>query len=103
MARPKPTVLLEFKSKNFRTEQILQADAIYAVYYKDRPFNFKSISNTEGDIKYKKTVFVNSGHAFGLASKLNKQFKTTDFSVRKFSDQGTTVVKNSNDEGTITA
>jgi hypothetical protein len=38
--------------------------------------------------KYKKVSFSNSGHAFNLAERLNKIFKTTDFAVYKL-DQGT--------------
>jgi hypothetical protein len=33
--------------------------------------------------KYKKVSFSNPGHARNLAKKLNKLFKTTDFSVVK--------------------
>jgi len=33
--------------------------------------------------KYKKSSFSNPGHAINLAKKLNKQFKTTDFTVHK--------------------
>ena len=96
MARPKPHILMEYKSKNFRTEQILKADAIYAVFNKGKPFNLKSISSTESDIKYKKSLFTNPGHAFGLADKLNKQFNCEDFKVYKFVDEGKIIEKESN-------
>ena len=43
MARPKPKVLLEFvNKKNYKSEQVLEADAIWAVFYKSEPFNLKS-------------------------------------------------------------
>jgi hypothetical protein len=86
MSRPKPTVLLELTNKkNYKTEQVLEADAIWAVFYKGQPFNLKSgslISSYPGP-KYKKVSFSNPGHAYNLAKKLNKLFKTTDFEVVK--------------------
>jgi hypothetical protein len=84
MSRPKPNVLLEHvDSKTYRSEQVLEADAIWAVFYKNKPFNLKSanaLTNYPGP-KYKKTSFSNPGHAFNLAEKLNRMFKTEDFSV----------------------
>lgn len=86
MSRPKPKILLEFTNKkNYRTEQILESDAIWAVFYKGEPFNLKSassISNYPGP-KYKKVSFSNPGHAINLAKKLNSMFNTTDFQVVK--------------------
>lgn len=89
MSRPKPTIILEYvNKKTFKSEQILDAEAIWAVFYKDRPFNLKSgsiVSSYPGP-KYKKTAFSNPGHAVNLAKKLNKLFKTTDFQVVKLTD-----------------
>ena len=86
MSRPKPKVLLEYTDKKtFRSEQILQADAIWAVFYKDKPFNLKSsnsLTNYPGP-KYKKTSFSNPGHALNLAKKLNELFKSEEFTVVK--------------------
>lgn len=86
MSRPKPVIILEYvNKKNFKMDQILEADAIWAVFYKDVPFNLKSssmVSNYPGP-KYKKTSFSNPGHAFNLAKKLNTMFKTEDFAVVK--------------------
>jgi hypothetical protein len=85
MARPKPTVIAEVVDKNYKSDQILEAEAIWAVFYKGKPFNLKSqqhyLNNT--DSKYKKTSFPNSGHALNLAKKLNEQFNCLDFSVFK--------------------
>jgi hypothetical protein len=93
MSRPKPKVLLEYANKeNFKIEQILESEAIWAVFYKGQPFNLKSgsmIASYPGP-KYKKVSFSNPGHAKNLAKKLNKLFKTADFSVVKLS-QGETV------------
>jgi hypothetical protein len=93
MSRPKPKVLLEYANKeNFKIEQILESEAIWAVFYKDQPFNLKSgsmVASYPGP-KYKKVSFSNPGHAKNLAKKLNKLFKTTDFSVVKLT-QGETV------------
>ena len=86
MSRPKPNVLLEITNKkNYKTEQVLEADAIWAVFFKDKPINLKTSSLVAQKLgpKYKKVSFSNSGHAFNLAEKLNKLFNTTDFSVYK--------------------
>lgn len=86
MSRPKPTVLLEHTNKRtFKTEQVLEAEAIWAVFYKDKPVNLKtnSIIGQHLGPKYKKISFSNSGHAFNLADKLNKLFNCSDFSVYK--------------------
>ena len=86
MSRPKPTVLLEITNKKtYKTEQVLEADAIWAVFYKDKPINLKTSSIVAQQIgpKYKKVSFSNAGHAYNLAEKLNKVFNTTDFSVFK--------------------
>ena len=84
MSRPKPKVLLEYTNKkNYKTEQVLEAEAIWAVFYKGQPFNLKSsnsITNYPGP-KYKKVSFSNPGHAINLAKKLNSMFNTKDFQV----------------------
>ena len=79
-------ILMEFTDpKSFRSEQLLAADAIYAVFHNDSPINLRSLNsltNYPGP-KYKKVSFSNSGHAFNLAERLNKLFKTDMFSVVK--------------------
>jgi hypothetical protein len=86
MSRPKPTVILEYANKKtYKIDQILEADAIWAVFYRQQPFNLKSsslVSNYPGP-KYKKTSFSNPGHAINLSKKLNQMFKTEDFQVVK--------------------
>ena len=89
MSRPKPTVILEnINSKTYKSEQVLEADAIWAVFYQDKPFNLKSanaLTNYPGP-KYKKTSFSNPGHAHNLAKKLNDLFKCEDFAVFKLTE-----------------
>ena len=86
MSRPKPIVLLEYANKKtYKVDQILEADAIWAVFYQKKPFNLKTsslVSNYPGP-KYKKTSFSNPGHAINLSKKLNQMFKTEDFQVVK--------------------
>jgi hypothetical protein len=86
MSRPKPKIILEYANKeNFKIEQILDSEAIWAVFYKDQPFNLKSgslVASYPGP-KYKKVSFSNPGHARNLAKKLNMLFKTEDFAVYK--------------------
>jgi hypothetical protein len=86
MSRPKPKVLLETTSKKtYKTEQVLEADAIWAVFYQGKPINLKTSSLVGQHIgpKYKKVSFSNSGHAYNLAEKLNKMFGSEDFAVYK--------------------
>jgi len=89
MARPKPTIILEnVNPKDYKAEQILNADAIYAVFYQGKPINLRTLNHLVSypGPKYKKVSFSNSGHAFNLSDRLNKLFKTTDFAVFKLSE-----------------
>jgi hypothetical protein len=86
MSRPKPNIVLEsVNKKTYKSDQVLEAEAIWAVFYKGKPFNLKSqnsLSSYSGS-KYKKVSFSNPGHAHNLAKKLNSLFGTSDFSVFK--------------------
>lgn len=86
MSRPKPTVILDYTDpKTYKAEQVLEAEAIYAVFLDGKPINLRSLNslvNYPGP-KYKKVSFSNPGHAFNLAEKLNKLFKTDRFRVFK--------------------
>lgn len=86
MSRPKPNVLLEYvNKKTYKSEQILEADAIWAVFYNGLPFNLKSSNSLTSypGPKYKKVSFSNPGHARNLAKKLNRMFNCDNFSVVK--------------------
>ena len=84
MSRPKPKILLEHVNKsNYKSDQVLDADGIFAVFYNGSPINLKTqnILIADPGPKYKKVSFSNKGHAINLAKKLNSLFKTDKFSV----------------------
>jgi hypothetical protein len=84
VSRPKPTVVLNYTDpKTFKSEQVLKAEAIYAVFFEGKPINLRSLHSLIDypGPKYKKVSFSNPGHAFNLSDKLNKLFKTDKFSV----------------------
>ena len=84
MSRPKPQVLVETTDRQtYRTEQVLSAQGVWAVFYDNQPINLKThnlLVQYPGP-KYKKTSFSNPGHAINLARKLNAQFRTNKFTV----------------------
>jgi hypothetical protein len=84
MSRPKPQVLAEITNKtNYKTEQVLASDGVWAVFYDSKSINLKTsnlLVQYPGP-KYKKVSFSNPGHAINLAKKLNTQFKTDKFTV----------------------
>ena len=93
MSRPKPKVLLEhIDKKSYKSEQILEAEAIWAVFYKNETFNLKSSNSLTSypGPKYTKVSFSNPGHARNLAKKLNLTFGTTNFQVVMLT-QGTVI------------
>lgn len=84
MSRPKPDVILEHVNKqNYKSDQVIASQGIWAVYYENQPINLKSANMLVSypGPKYKKTSFSNPGHAINLAKKLNKLFDTALFSV----------------------
>jgi hypothetical protein len=89
MSRPKPSVLLEHTNKqSYRCEQVLESEAIWAVFYQSKPFNLKSFNSNMDNAgpKYKKTSFSNPGHAINLAERLNELYNCNDFTVYKMTD-----------------
>jgi hypothetical protein len=84
MSRPKPTVLLEHVNKaNYKSDQILNSEGIWAVFYDGQPINLKTQNMLVAypGPKYKKVSFSNPGHAINLAKKLNILFKCDKFTV----------------------
>jgi hypothetical protein len=96
MSRPKPQVLVELTNRStYKTEQVLAAEGIWAVFFDGKPINLKTsnlLVQYPGP-KYKKVSFSNQGHAINLAKKLNTQFKTDKFSVVLLT-QGETIFPN---------
>ena len=84
MSRPKPKILAEITNRvTYKTEQVLAAEGIWAVFFDGSPINLKTANllvQYPGP-KYKKVSFSNAGHARNLARKLNTQFKTDKFTV----------------------
>ena len=84
MSRPKPKIIIEHVNKtDYKQHQVLEASAIYAIFYDGRPINLKTANalvHYPGP-KYKKVSFSNPGHAVNLCKKLNQLFKTDKFSV----------------------
>ena len=84
MSRPKPRILQTYTDpKTYKSEQVLEAEGIYAVFYQNKPINLRTLNSLVSypGPKYRKASFSNSGHAFNLCEKLNKLFKTTQFTV----------------------
>jgi hypothetical protein len=89
MSRPKPDVLLSHTDPaTYKKEEVLAAEAIWAVFYEGCPINLRN-SNSLVDYpgpKYRKVSFSNPGHAHNLAEKLNDRFNTDKFTVYKLTD-----------------
>lgn len=96
MSRPKPQILSEKTDRQtYRSQQVLAAAGIYAVFFEGQPINLKTANllvQYPGP-KYKKVSFSNPGHAINLARKLNAEFRTDGFSVVLLT-QGETVFPN---------
>ena len=90
MSRTQPKVILEHVDKvTYKSDQIVEASGIWAVFYDGQPINLKSQHYLASEVapKYKKTSFSNPGHARNLCRKLNSLFKTDKFTV-VFLNQG---------------
>ena len=85
MTRPSAKLLLTKDYTNETGIDILSADSLYAVLYKLQPINIKQrYFCIRGPLnKYSKTVYPGLKSAQNLADKLNKEFSTTDFTVKK--------------------
>jgi hypothetical protein len=85
MARPSATILVSRHLDDFNSIEVLDAQGLYAVLYKDLPFNLKTKYWSErGELKkYIRTTYPNQAPADNLAAKLNRDFFTEDFTVKK--------------------
>ena len=96
MSRPKPKILLRHTDKKtHKTEEILEAGAIFAVYFQGRPINLRTrhkLINYPGP-KYKRTAFSSPGHAHNLADKMNDKYNTDEFTVVELLE-GSVVIEN---------
>ena len=84
MSRPKPKVLLSKTDRvTYKTEEVLESTAIWAVFFDGKPINLKTstMASAHPGPKYKKVSFSNPGHAENLAKKLNAQHNTDKFAV----------------------
>ena len=88
MSRPKPKVLLSKTDRaTFKTEEVLESTAIWAVFFDGKPINLKTstMASVHTGPKYKKVSFSNPGHALNLAKKLNSTFGSDKFQVYQLS------------------
>jgi hypothetical protein len=85
MARPQPTILLRREIDNTHAIQILKAEKLWTVVYKDQPFNLRQVLWTvNGEVnKYQRTTFPTEAPAKNLADRLNRWFFTSDFAHKQ--------------------
>ena len=84
MTRPKPHILAE--QRIGRTDyylRIQQGEGHWVVVYDNQPINIVRDYYYGDRKKYTRNGFAHPGHAENLARKLNRQFSTDLFSVRK--------------------
>ena len=63
MSRPKPTIIMEHTDpKTYKSDQVLKAEAIYAVFYQGSPINLRTLNSLVSypGPKYRKVSFSNS-------------------------------------------
>jgi len=85
MARPQPTIIMSTRLQDVNQLDILQADGLWAVVYKDQPINVrKTVLTLQGEsFKYQRGTYPSPAPARILAEKLNELFYCTDFAVVK--------------------
>ena len=85
MTRPQPKILLRKEYPDQASTEILAAESLYAVVYKLEPINIKQQYYSMSGLghKYPKSVFPSPAPAKNLATKLNTEFNTTDFTVKQ--------------------
>ena len=87
MPRPKPRVILKGVLDGMDVE-VCEEYGVFAVFYESLPIKVRTINPKSPELgyKYKKSSYTEPGHAFNLAAKLNKLFKTDKFEVRWMRD-----------------
>lgn len=82
MSRPKPKVRMSSLDKKWHATEVLAAQGVFVVTHDGEAIGLR-IRDTLRDhrAKYLRTAFVNGGHAFNLADRLNRLFKTDKFAV----------------------
>lgn len=88
MGRLAPDIILtSTDNRTHDTIEILAADFIWAVFYDGKPINIR-VSNHEAmySQKYRRVSFANAGHAFNIAERMNRLFKTDKFRVHQLTD-----------------
>jgi hypothetical protein len=84
MSRPAPTILTQQRIGKTDWEIRIQAgEGHWVVVYQDQPINIVKDYYYADRKKYMRNGFAHAGHAANLARKLNAQFGTQDFPVRK--------------------
>lgn len=85
MVRPSAKIIIKTEVTDYLGVDILEATSLYAVLYKDQPFNIRQrYWSAQGEMtKYPKIVYPSLAAANNLAKKLNQQFFTEDFTVKK--------------------
>ena len=91
MARHSPIVFIKDDNvtKGF-TESIVSCEGVFFVTFQGKAFNKRLVRQKltvngmeDCSSKYPRTTFVNSGHAFLLANKLNEYYECDDFAVHQ--------------------
>ena len=79
-----PTILLEHDLDNLII-QVLEAEKLWTVVYNEQPINLrKLVWAVEGESKkYMRNSFTNQANCQNLADRLNRWFKTTEFTVKR--------------------
>jgi hypothetical protein len=85
MARPAAEVIVTTQLTDTLAIDILNAQSLWAVVYKLKPFSIRQrYWGARGEFpKYIGTTFPHKRSAENLADKLNEQFMTTEFTVTK--------------------
>ena len=80
MTRPKAQPLLSITDQDWNTFDVLVADTLYALTFKDKFCCIRS-SSLLNLHKYNTTASINFATVASVAKRMNKKFSTTEFSV----------------------